>query len=622
MNKLKGLFVVKLVAILLFIILSTLSIISVVGVASFMHFNIYGDEGKAAKADIFETITNQNADNVIHIYYNYKENPDGATYNQLMEEVNKEVTNFFFLVKDSDGQVLFSNYWEDEYQFRRYHAYSKYSYSGIDKDIIIESYVRSKLVANDKYASASKWIEFAVSFRYTIIGIMALTFILSLILFIFIIKSAGHEKNKEGIQRNLIDKIPFDLFVVIMIILFYISIVLINEINFWYPLDNYIGSYVRVAIGGIISILLILITCMSFATRYKIGNIHKNMLIYRAIRRIAYLISILPLVWKTGTFVLSYTIIEFVILNIVRYNFDAQMTIWLLSKIIFIPGIILLAYLLRLLLKGGEIIAKGNLDYQINNKYLFWDLKKHAGHLNSINLGISNAVEEKMKSERLKTELITNVSHDIKTPLTSIINYVDLLKKEENLSDECKEYIEILDRQSSKLKKLVEDVVEASKVSTGNINVEMQKTDVNVLITQIIGEFEERFLSKQLEMINSYTKESLLVMADSRLIWRVFDNLMNNIFNYAQESTRVYINVETDCKKVMITLRNISKKSLNISSDELLERFVRGDTSRNTEGSGLGLSIAKSLTEIQNGEFHLHIDGDLFKVILILNLVE
>ena len=219
-----------------------------------------------------------------------------------------------------------------------------------------------------------------------------------------------------------------------------------------------------------------------------------------------------------------------------------------------------------------------------------------------------------MKSEHLKTELITNVSHDIKTPLTSIINYSDLIYKEETENEKIKEYAEVLHRQSGRLKKLIEDLMEASKVSTGNVEVNLELCDIGVLLTQITGEFQQRMLEQELEIIAKQPEQPILILADSKLLWRVMDNLMSNICKYSQKGTRVYVEVEEADGDASIRLKNISNYPLNISADELMERFVRGDRSRHTEGNGLGLSIAKSLTELQGGSLELSVDGDLFKV--------
>ena len=222
-----------------------------------------------------------------------------------------------------------------------------------------------------------------------------------------------------------------------------------------------------------------------------------------------------------------------------------------------------------------------------------------------------------MKSERLKTELITNVSHDIKTPLTSIVNYVDLLKKED-LPERAREYLAVLDRQSSRLKKLTEDLVEASKASTGNMSVSLQPLVVNEIILQAVGEYDEKLTAGKLEVIVSTFEGNLTAMADSRLLWRVLDNLLSNVCKYAMAGSRVYIDLGRNEGRVVLSMKNVSRDRLNISPDELMERFVRGDASRHTEGSGLGLNIARSLMELMGGTFSIAVDGDLFKAELTL----
>ena len=230
-----------------------------------------------------------------------------------------------------------------------------------------------------------------------------------------------------------------------------------------------------------------------------------------------------------------------------------------------------------------------------------------------------------MKSERMKAELITNVSHDIKTPLTSIINYVDLLKQENIQDEKAREYIEILENKSQRLKKLTEDLVEASKVSTGNIAMKLEKINIVELIKQATGEFEDKFKKRELEPIINSNQNEINIMADSKYMYRIIENLYSNISKYALENSRVYVDIKVHktepVPNVQIEIKNISKDRLNISADELMQRFVRGDKSRTSEGSGLGISIAQNLTELQQGIFELKLDGDLFKVKLTFNTI-
>ena len=281
-----------------------------------------------------------------------------------------------------------------------------------------------------------------------------------------------------------------------------------------------------------------------------------------------------------------------------------------------------LVYLIRraggwdIILDGLKRISGGELQHKISTERLLGDQKTMAEYINNIGSGLDAAVEKSVKNERMKTELITNVSHDIKTPLTSIINYVDLLKRENPTDPKIQGYLKILEEKSQRLKTLTEDVVEASKASSGNITLEMNDLDFVEMVQQVIGEFEERFQEKNLVMMVHFTDEPSVIYADGQRMWRVLENIFGNVVKYAMEGTRVYAEVLKADKKITFSLKNISAQPLNISPEELTERFIRGDVSRNTEGSGLGLSIAKSLTELQGGEFKLYLDGDLFKVMI------
>lgn len=322
----------------------------------------------------------------------------------------------------------------------------------------------------------------------------------------------------------------------------------------------------------------------------------------------------MPLFWKGIVLVLAISIVE--LLSINMWEGDNLIAWFFFGKLIEIPLVIFVLLQMKELQNGSKRIADGDLSHPIDTSKLRWEFKKHGENLNSVSDSISLAVDEQLKSERFKTELITNVSHDIKTPLTSIINYVDLLKKEELTDETVQEYVDVLDRQSARLKKLIEDLMEASKASTGNLPVQLEECDIEVLLTQIIGEFEDKLAANELELIVDKPETPVKIKADGKHMWRVLDNLMNNACKYAQPHTRVYVSLTQEGQTATITFRNISKAALNIPSDELMERFVRGDSSRNTEGSGLGLSIAQSLTELMNGSMKLDIDGDLFKVTL------
>ena len=335
-------------------------------------------------------------------------------------------------------------------------------------------------------------------------------------------------------------------------------------------------------------------------------------LLARCIRKV-------PLIWKTIVMLILFWVINLIIM-VNFYWADAAGVLWMLSALLVSAAIMYIVLCMKRLQKDAGQLADGNLNYKCETKGLFWEFAEHAENLNRISDGMTAAVDERIKSERFKAELITNVSHDIKTPLTSIINYVDLLNKENIENQKICEYIEVLDRQSKRLKKLTEDLVDASKVSTGNIEIDLAPCNVGMLMAQTMGEYESRAEDNDLKLMLRLPERELEILADGRRLWRVFDNLLNNICKYAQPGTRVYLSLEEAEGKAVVIYRNVSKYELDISAEELMERFVRGDRSRHTEGSGLGLSIAKNLVEMQEGSFDIHIDGDLFKVTMKFDL--
>ncbi len=470
--------------------------------------------------------------------------------------------------------------------------------------------------------------------------------VLSLVLFIILLRVAGHTEKSEDIFISKFDKIPADVLTAIyggLTFLLGIGFYALYEtMDDWWYYNSFFYEIlplliVLCIIGVFVDFVLLATLLMTLSVRFKTSTFIKSTIIYKLIvliwkvlknvwkgfvnlnKNIWKLVRKMPMVWKSVIAVVVIMFVEFIILTL-DWGYWWPAT-FIINGILCV-GIILVAILLKEIKNTTEDIANGNVYNKIDTKHLFLDLKDHAENINNISDGIQKAVAEQMKSERFKTELITNVSHDIKTPLTSIINYVDLLEKEEINNETAKEYIDVLSRQSTRLKKLIDDLLEASKVSTGNINVNLMKFELGILLSQALGEYEERFEKNNLQVVLNKTDEMLFVMADNRHMWRVFDNVLNNIAKYAQQGTRVYIDAKRNGKFAEISFRNISKDPLNISGDELMERFVRGDSSRNTEGSGLGLSIAKSLTEVQRGNLNIQIDGDLFKVLLTFPLSE
>lgn len=286
----------------------------------------------------------------------------------------------------------------------------------------------------------------------------------------------------------------------------------------------------------------------------------------------------------------------------------------ILYVFVFCPVVLYIGWEYRKINRVCDELAKGNIDAKIDSRHMIWDMKNQADNINAISDSINLAVEQKMKSERMKAELITNVSHDIKTPLTSIINYVDLLSREDIENETAREYIEVLDRQSNKLKKLIVDLIEASKASTGNLEIHPEEIDVRMALLQVTGEYEEKLKEAGVELFLNAPEESVMISADGRYLFRIFDNLMTNIMKYSLCNTRAYIDLKTEAESVLVVFKNISREQLSVKGEDFTERFYRGDASRNTEGNGLGLAIVKSLAELMQGTISVVVDGDLFKV--------
>ena len=449
-----------------------------------------------------------------------------------------------------------------------------------------------------------------------LIPLTVLFVVLALFCFFWQMTAAGHWQGYEGIHLTWFDKIPLDLMAVVFII----------PIALFADYYNY-ASFLAVALWGSAVLNCVYLFLITFVTRCKAGTVLKNNVIWYAIkllwralkaigRWIGHLVRSIPLIWRTALVIAAVLLFILIIGSHISVLSLPMVLLYLLLTVFALYVAVGFVTLQR----GAKALAEGDYSKPVDTRFLRGDMRQCGENLNKVQQGVQHAVEERLRSERMKTELITNVSHDIKTPLTSIVNYVDLLKKEKIDNPKAQEYLEVLDRQSKRLKKLTEDLVEASKASSGVMPVDLQPTNVNVLLSQLEGEYEERLQKADLTMIVHAAAGDPVVLADGKLLSRVMDNLMNNIGKYAMPGTRVYAAAAADEKETTISIKNVSRNELNVSADELMERFVRGDSSRHTEGSGLGLSIAKSLVELQGGRFELSIDGDLFRADISLPL--
>ena len=536
------------------------------------------------------------------------------------EEFPPESTACQLNVFDPDsGEVWFSNFDLTGGEKILYTTQNTYTYHLVDSgaypfnDPIT---VSATLLEKDYQAPSYSYLFCSWLLEHTglTVFLTVLFAVLTLFCFCFLMASCGHWQGRDGIHLTWLDRIPADVWLIVLLCLFCMG---------W---EAFYYEWGRIFFCAALTPLLLLFLCV-FSAQCKAGTVLRGTLIARFIRLVWRIMKAtgrglyriakgLPLMWKTALVTLVLVFIEFILFMQDYYGTLAAP--FLLLKLLELLAILYIALSLRTLQKGGEAMADGDFSQNIDTRLLIGDFKRYGQRMNDLRSGIEQAVQEQTKAERMKTELITNVSHDIKTPLTSIVNYVDLLQKEDVQSEAAREYIAVLDRQSRRLKKLTEDLVEASKASSGALPVDLQPTDVSVLFDQIVGEYQERLADCRLTLVARPPEQPLTVCADGKLLSRVMDNLMSNICKYALEDTRVYAVASCDEKTVTISLKNVSRAELNISPDELMERFVRGDASRHTEGSGLGLSIAGSLVQLMGGTFDLSIDGDLFRADITL----
>lgn len=561
--------------------------------------------------------------------YIYLVNTDFVYYLSNDEGYTKALERAIKKLGDGDIQYMDISYRNDGTVTQELEISTPVSYT-------MYAYVKSDMTARDLYAN-SIVLRYCKPIVNMAPCVLAISLIMILVMGGFLIAASGHRKGKETIICNAFDRVPYDVFLGAAIVL----VVSVNNLFPYYSYSTRDEIFLAFICTAVVA-FMIPPFLMTTATRLKTSGwaMFANTLIWRLCKLLVRLVKWVfgklgdlfrflgrhfNLYWKWIGGLAGIALLRF---TLVAASGSAGLAIVLdlvcaVLLAVFVIRVIVQMYRLK---DGAKKIADGETDYKIDTTHMLPEFAAHGETLNCIQDSVRVAVAERMKSERMKTELITNVSHDIKTPLTSIINYVDILSKEGDLSDKEAEYLAVLQRQSARLKKLIEDLIEASKASTGNLEVHMEPTDVEMLLEQALGEFEERLAACKLQPVvtNYLTKKygaqaDCHVMADGRHLWRVFDNLIGNIIKYAQPNSRVYIDIdEAEPGEIAVTFKNISKEPLNISGDELKERFVRGDRSRNTEGNGLGLSIAQSLMELQNGKVEIMIDGDLFKVVLLL----
>lgn len=597
----------KVVAYFLFFIFTALAVANTAGVVYFFSHEIYLQGEAAAR----EALYYSQADNVADAVQVWLLNSESEEeFIKAVRDRCPAENGYGITVTQPDGKNTTVTALPEDAKI----VYTYDRWLDIDgKELVITVSLQEGFLPRTYEYRFGLWL---LDMKNALIPLTVLFVVLTLFCFFWQMAAAGHWQGFEGIHLTWFDKIPLDLMAVVFML----------PIGFFVGYFNYASS-IAVALWGAAVLNCVFLFLITFVTRCKAGTVLKNNVIWYAIRLlwrilkaigrwIGHLVRSIPVIWRTALVILA----AFIFALAIGSNMSVLSLPMLLLYLLLAVFALYIAIGFATLQRGSKALAEGDYSKPVDTRFLRGDLKRCGENLNKVQQGVQRAVDERLRSERMKTELITNVSHDIKTPLTSIVNYVDLLKKEEINNPKAQEYLEVLDRQSKRLKKLTEDLVEASKASSGVIPVDCQPTNVNMLLSQLEGEYEERLQKAELTMIVHPAAGDPVVLADGKLLSRVMDNLMNNIGKYAMPGTRVYAAAAADEKESTISIKNVSRNELNVSADELMERFVRGDSSRHTEGSGLGLSIAKSLVELQGGRFELSIDGDLFRADISLPL--
>ncbi|MBQ3183173.1 MAG: HAMP domain-containing histidine kinase [Clostridia bacterium] len=637
----------KIICFILCILSLIMTVASAFGIIVLISTDVYTCTQQDITNDVnYELIYNR----VYDIFYRLLAN-DGYSPVYFNQDYSSDNTNLRFRIKTIDGEAVYDNGYEEKSENRVYVFYcnvNKYDNGETDLDIIpghrmesceyqLEIYVDGGFSVYDRFAFADDVINIGYALRYWIYAITFISFILCVTFFILLMCASGRRPASDKVHTGMMTFVPIDILITMSAFIALFGFHLIFDVF-------YTGEAAMVAMAivwSVVCVNMVLGLCMSIACRIKQRTIFSDTFIWwilkfiygilkavglgtgKLFKAVFRLIRRIPLVWKTALAVAVNFFIDMLLIFLALdwyWYAEMYMIFFAIKSIVIGAGVIYIALSMRALQKGGEAIAKGDVSYRVDTSRMLWDFKRHGENLNSISDGVSLALEQRLTSERTKTELITNVSHDIKTPLTSIINYSNLISRERDTA-KCKEYSAVLVRKSEHLKRLLDDLVEISKATTGNLEVSLTPCDGTVLLGQVAGEFEERCRNAELELITSMPDSPVRIMADSRRIWRVFENLMTNACKYSLTGSRVYLTLTREENEACFIFRNTSRTALNISADELMERFVRGDSSRSTEGNGLGLSIARSLTELQNGKMDIIIDGDLFKVTLRFPLI-
>lgn len=628
----------------------------ILGITYLVEYGFYtdGDNGQTAKSVAVQIYSIDDSEMAKDYYNCIYEKSDEPLMNWYHEKFSPENSSYAFSITDVNGAVRLSSPQASGHSYETianssdytgkqlFYAYNEKS----EPELLVLNYAVSSgedMIANDKYTQAFRWIDIADTLKFFVFVVLFIAVLIVIILLSLITINAGNTDEETGeIIPGAVEKVPLDVLTLCLISLFTVAWIIIG-LTSAADVEMVLNNFV-VMITCVAAVFVVMTYLTSLSVRVKMGKFYKNTVIYmiyrnfkrktpRKVRRIFYDMSAFK---KLIIGIVVFFLVEAAILIGIAYHGILKpepvsadnvlltfITVWAITRLVIIPIFAMIAINLHYVKEEGERIAEGIMgDSSIADKLTISSIRSHGKNLDMIKKEINRAMEQELKSEKLKSELITNVSHDLKTPLTSIKNYVDLLQREDLSDEDRKNYTKTIAKHTDKLSMLLSNLLEASQISSGNIEVNLEKTSLNIMLEQSIEEFSIKFMQSDLLPRVNMPDDDIYIMGDGQWLWRIFSNLLNNACKYAAADTDVEITLENRDGKATVEIANISGAELNIEGEELFERFVRGDSSRHTEGNGLGLSIAKSLVELQGGTMNISVSGERFAVSIIFDAVK
>lgn len=631
--------------IVLLFCLTCIAIGCILGITYLFEYGFYTDSdyGQTAKS-VAVQIYSINDSEMAKDYYNcVSEKTDEPRMYWYKTKFHPENSGYAFSITDKEGNIRLSSTQATGYSFEEIQSKSDYKgkspFYAYNENGEVELCVlhyaivnEEDMIASDKYSQAFRWIDIANSLKYFVFLVLFVAVLIVIILLSVITINAGNVDEETGeIIPGAVEKVPLDVLTLCLISLFTVAWIIIS-LTSAADVDMVLNNFV-VMITGVAAVFVVMTYLTSLSVRVKMGKFYKNTVIYmiyrkfkrKTPRKFRRALSDMSVFKKLIIGIVAFFLTEAAILigiaylGILKENPEPAsniiltfITIWAITRLVIIPIFAMIAINLHYVKEEGERIAEGIMGDSVTDKLSISSIRAHGKNLDLIKKEINRAMEQELKSEKLKSELITNVSHDLKTPLTSIKNYVDFLQRDDISEEDRKNYTQTIAKHTEKLSMLLSNLLEASQISSGNIEVNLEKTSLNIMLQQSLEEFSIKFMQSDLLPRINMPEDDVYIMGDGQWLWRIFSNLLNNACKYAAPDTDVEITLEKRDGKATVEFANISNSELNIEGEELFERFVRGDSSRHTEGNGLGLSIAKSLVELQGGTMNISVSGERF----------